>query len=58
MKNRLIAWVSLNSSTLGFVVLIATVLIIISGCGTVAGIGKDIQTSAEWTKEKMGGDKK
>jgi predicted small secreted protein len=58
MKNRLIAWVSLNSSTLGFVVLIAAVLIIISGCGTVAGIGKDIQTSAEWTKEKMGGDKK
>ena len=58
MKNRLIAWVSLNSSTLGFVVLIAAVLIIITGCGTVAGIGKDIQTSAEWTKEKMGGDKK
>jgi predicted small secreted protein len=58
MKNRLIAWVSLNSSTLGFVVLIVAVLIMITGCSTVAGLGKDIQTSAEWTKEKMGGDKK
>jgi predicted small secreted protein len=58
MKDRLIAWVSVNSATLGFVVLIVAVLIMITGCGTVAGIGKDIQTSAEWTKEKMGGDKK
>ena len=58
MKNRLITWVSLNSSALGFVVLIVAVLIMITGCGTVAGIGKDIQTSAEWTKEKIGGDKK
>jgi predicted small secreted protein len=58
MKNRLITWVSLNSSALGFVVLIVVVLIMITGCGTVAGIGKDIQTSAEWTKEKIGGDKK
>ena len=58
MKDRLIAWVSVNSSTLGFVVLIMAVLIMITGCGTVAGLGKDIQTSAEWTKEKMGGDKK
>jgi predicted small secreted protein len=58
MKDRLIAWVSLNSSTLGFVVLIVAVLIMVTGCGTVAGLGKDIQTSAEWTKDKMGGDKK
>lgn len=28
-----------------------------SGCSTVAGLGKDIQSSAEWTKEKMGGSK-
>jgi predicted small secreted protein len=57
MKDRLIEWVSLNSSTLGFVVLIAAVLIMISGCGTVAGIGKDVTSAAEWTKDKMG-DKK
>jgi predicted small secreted protein len=30
----------------------------ITACGTVAGMGKDIQTSAEWTKEKMGGSTK
>lgn len=57
MKDRLIAWVSLNSSTLGFVVLIAAVLIMITGCGTVAGIGKDVTSAAEWTKDKMS-DKK
>jgi len=29
----------------------------LSACSTVAGVGKDIQSSAEWTKEKMGGSK-
>lgn len=33
------------------VVLLATMV----GCSTVAGLGKDISSSAEWTKEKMGG---
>jgi predicted small secreted protein len=23
------------------------------GCGTVAGIGKDLTSTADWTKEKM-----
>jgi predicted small secreted protein len=27
----------------------------LSACSTVAGVGKDIQSTAEWTKEKMGG---
>lgn len=27
----------------------------ITACSTVAGVGKDIQNTAEWTKEKMGG---
>jgi predicted small secreted protein len=27
----------------------------ITACGTVAGLGKDIQKGAEWTKEKMSG---
>ena len=26
-----------------------------AACSTVAGVGKDIQSTAEWTKEKMGG---
>jgi len=58
MKDRLIAWVSLNSSTLGFVALIVAVLIMITGCGTVAGLGKDVTNAAEWTRDKMSGDKK
>ena len=28
-------------------------LMVLSGCGTVAGIGKDVTGAAEWTKEKM-----
>ena len=26
-----------------------------TACSTVAGVGKDIQDSANWTKDKMGG---
>jgi len=39
---------------------VVAVLILVSAlsaCSTVAGVGKDIQSSAEWTKEKMGGSK-
>lgn len=28
-----------------------------TACSTVEGVGKDIQSSAQWTKEKMGGSK-
>ena len=27
----------------------------LAACSTVSGIGKDISSSAEWTKDKMGG---
>jgi len=27
----------------------------LAACSTVAGVGKDIQSTAEWTKEKMSG---
>ena len=37
---------------------VALILISALGaCSTVAGVGKDIQSTAEWTKEKMGGSK-
>ena len=29
----------------------------LAACSTVAGVGKDIQSTAEWTNEKMGGSK-
>jgi predicted small secreted protein len=29
----------------------------LTACGTIAGVGSDIQKSAEWTREKMGGSK-
>ena len=58
MKDRIIAWVSLNGASLGIAVLIVAALIMLSGCGTVAGLGKDLTSTAEWTKDKIGGDKK
>jgi len=58
MKDRIIAWISLNGPSLGIVALIVIMLIMLSGCGTVAGLGKDVTNAAEWTKDKMGGDKK
>ena len=58
MKDRIMAWISLNGASLGIAVLIVVALIMLSGCGTVAGIGKDLTSTAEWTKDKIGGDKK
>ena len=58
MKDKIIAWISLNGPTLGIATLIVVMLIMLSGCGTVAGLGKDVTSAAEWTKDKMGGDKK
>ena len=39
-----------------FAVLVIALLLVfmLTGCNTVAGVGKDIQGSAEWTKEKIG----
>ena len=58
MKDRIIAWISLNGPTLGIATLMVVMLIMLSGCGTVAGLGKDVTSAAEWTKDKMGGDRK
>jgi predicted small secreted protein len=58
MKDRLMAWMALNGPTLGIATLIVVMLIMLTGCGTVAGIGKDLTSTAEWTKDKMSGDKK
>lgn len=32
-------------------------LVALTACSTVAGVGKDIQGAAEWSKEKMSGEK-
>jgi predicted small secreted protein len=58
MKDRLMAWMALNGPTLGIATLIIAALIMLSGCGTVAGLGKDVTGAAEWTRDKMSGDKK
>jgi predicted small secreted protein len=34
-------------------VLLLLLLFMLTGCNTVAGVGKDIQGSADWTKEKI-----
>ena len=57
MKHRLYTFVTLNGPTLGVVALILAALLILTGCNTVAGMGTDITKSAEWTRDKMGGNK-
>jgi predicted small secreted protein len=57
MKDRVLAWISLNGTSLGIVALIIVSLFLITGCNTVAGMGTDITRSAEWTKDKMSGTK-
>jgi predicted small secreted protein len=37
--------------------IVLTMLLACTACSTVAGIGKDIQSGAEWSKEKMGGSR-
>jgi predicted small secreted protein len=32
---------------------LAVSIVLLTGCNTVSGIGKDIQTSSEWTKKQM-----
>jgi predicted small secreted protein len=57
MKNRIMAFLTLNGPSLGIVALIAAALFILTGCNTVAGLGTDITKSAEWTKDKISGSK-
>lgn len=58
MKDRIVTWIALNGSTVGLAALIVVAVVMITGCGTVAGFGKDVTGAAEWTKDKMTGDKK
>lgn len=37
---------------------LATIVVLLSACSTVAGVGKDIQGAADWTHNKMTGDSK
>jgi predicted small secreted protein len=37
------------------VLLIVLATLSLTACGTVSGLGKDIQKGAEWTKEKITG---
>jgi len=39
------------------IIMMFMMIFLLSGCSTVAGVGKDIQDSAQWTKEKMSGSK-
>ena len=58
MKDRIVAWIALNGPTLGVGALIIVAVVMLTGCGTVSGFGKDVTGAAEWTKDKMTGDKK
>jgi predicted small secreted protein len=58
MKDRLMAWMALNGPTVGVATLIVVAVVMLTGCGTVAGVGKDVTGAAEWTKNKISGDRK
>jgi len=32
-----------------------TLSLVLTGCGTISGMGKDITNTADWTKEKLTG---
>jgi len=38
---------------IAFIALILILIFVITGCSTVAGVGKDITGAADWTKEKI-----
>jgi predicted small secreted protein len=57
MKDRVYAFLAVNGPSVGIVILIIAVLVMLSGCGTIAGVGSDITKSAEWTRDKMSGSK-
>jgi predicted small secreted protein len=51
MKDWVIMW------AIKLVVIGAAVsVVLLSGCSTVAGAGKDLTSAAEWTKEKISKD--
>lgn len=47
-----------KSALWAVIIVVMVIIVALSGCGTIAGAGKDITKSAEWTKEKMGGSTK
>ena len=57
MKDRVYAFLALNGPSVGIVILIVAALIMLSGCGTIAGAGSDITKTAEWARDKMTGSK-
>jgi predicted small secreted protein len=57
MKDRVYAFLAVNGPSLGIVILIIAAMIMLTGCGTIAGVGSDITKSAEWTRDKMTGSK-
>jgi predicted small secreted protein len=57
MKDRLVAFLTLNGSTVGVAALIIVAVVMLTGCGTVSGFGKDVTGAAEWTRDKMSGTK-
>ena len=35
------------------IIVMMVLIVMLSGCSTVSGLGKDIQGAADWTKSKM-----
>jgi len=39
------------------IIIMFLMIFLLSGCSTVSGLGKDISSAADYTKEKIGGSK-
>jgi predicted small secreted protein len=57
MKDKIMSFLALNGPSVGIVILLVVALVMLTGCNTVAGIGTDITKSAEWSRDKMSGNK-
>lgn len=58
MKDKFILFFTHNGQSLALVLAMILLVVSLTGCSTIAGVGKDISDSAEWTRNKLSGDKK
>lgn len=56
-RDQIIGFLALHAGALAPFVAAIIAVFLMTGCNTIAGVGADIQKSANWTAEKMSGSK-
>ena len=56
-RDWIVGFVALHIGALAPFIAAAIAVFLMTGCNTIAGVGADIQRSANWTAEKMSGSK-